>query len=182
MAAYAPLLPGIEIVVADIDENALAEARTRYGFKTIKLSQQGALPFDDEEWDMIFCNSVIEHVTIPKDGVWNMVEDDAFCSFAREQQAAFAAEIMRTTRNYFVQTPCRMFPIESHAWLPFVQYLPRRLLIPLLGNTNRWWLKRTQPDWCLMSKEEISSMFTDAEVIIERVFGLPRSLIAFRVV
>ena len=180
MAAYAHLLPGIEIIVADIDEVALAEAHSRYGFKTVKLLEQEPLPFRDTEWDLIFCNSVIEHVTIPKNKVWDVMDDNDFLSRARKQQAMFAAEIGRTARGYFVQTPHRAFPIESHTWLPFVQYLPRRLLIPVLRNTNRWWLKRTAPDWHLLDRKEMEAIFPDAKVITERVLGMPKSLIAFR--
>jgi SAM-dependent methyltransferase len=180
LAGYAHLLPGIEIIVADIDEAALSEAHTRYGFRTVRLPEQGPLPFADREWDVIFCNSVIEHVTVLKEGAWDIVGDSAFRGIARKHQARFAAEIMRTARSYFVQTPHRGFPIESHTWLPFAQYLPRKMLIRLLRSTNRWWPKSTTPDWYLMNRMEMGKLFPDAEVITERVAGMPKSLVAVR--
>ena len=180
MAAYAHLLPEVEIIVADIDEVALAKAHSCYGFKTVKLQEHGPLPFQDQECDLIFCNSVIEHITIPKNEVWDFVDDNTFRNLSRKHQTFFAAEIMRTARTYFVQTPHRAFPLESHTWLPFVQYLPRRSLIRLLRNTNRRWLKQTAPDWHLLDREEMEAIFPDAKVITERVLGMPKSLIAFR--
>ena len=66
------------------------------------------LPFGDAEFDVAFSNSVIEHVP-------------------HELQPAFASEISRVAKRYFVQTPNRYFPIEPHYQLPFFQFLPKGL-------------------------------------------------------
>jgi len=37
----------------------------------------------------------------------------------------FASEVRRVARSYWVQTPNRFFPIETHLWMPFVHLLPK---------------------------------------------------------
>ena len=61
-----------------------------------------ALPFRDRAFDVVFSNSVIEHV------------GDA------QSQQRFAHEVARVGRAYWVQTPNRWFPVEQHLLTPFV--------------------------------------------------------------
>lgn len=58
---------------------------------------------------------MIEHVTVPKARVWELRSGVQFRREARERQRAFADEVRRLGRQYFVQTPYRHFPIESHS-------------------------------------------------------------------
>ena len=62
--------------------------------------------YSDGEFDIVFSNSVIEHVP------------------DRAGQQRMAAEIRRVGRRYFVQTPNRYFPIEPHFLFPGFQFLP----------------------------------------------------------
>ena len=57
------------IWVADIDPQALEKAAQR-GFHTVLLPESGRLPFEDHEFDIVFCSSVIEHVTVPKSDIY----------------------------------------------------------------------------------------------------------------
>lgn len=65
------------------------------------------LTMPDKSYDIVFSNSVIEHV-----GDWN-------------SQVAFAAEVRRVGNGLWVQTPAREFPIEPHYLAPFIHYLPQ---------------------------------------------------------
>jgi hypothetical protein len=57
--------------------------------------------------------------------------------------AAFAEEIKRAGRRYFVQTPNRAFPLEPHVMMPLVNYLPKRWQRRLYRNFTLWgWLTR----------------------------------------
>src|SRR4029077_17683516 len=64
------------------------------------------LPFRDKSFDVVFSNSVIEHLGDP---------------FRHEQ---FAREIARVGVRYFVQTPNRWFPVEHHLLTPLIHFLP----------------------------------------------------------
>lgn len=168
------------VYIADLDARKLAEGHSRFGFTPVHIEEGGALPFPDRFFDIVHCSSVIEHVTVPKELVWQVRCGSEFRTRALLRQAQFAAEIARLGRQYFVQTPHRAFLLESHSWLPFVGYLPRRLLVPLLAFTNRFWVKRTAPDWHLLDKRQLAVLFEDATIIEERVLGLVKSLIAVK--
>ena len=168
------------VYVADMSAAAVARAHERFGFTPVVLDESGPLPFDDLSFDLVFCSSVIEHVTIPKSEIWGATDDQRFNSRARAHQRQFAADLRRVARAYFVQTPNRLFPIESHTWLPLVGYLPRRLLVPTLRVTNRVWVKQTAPDWRLLRRDEMADLFPDAEIVAEKVCGLAKSWMAIR--
>lgn len=131
-----------------------------------------ALPFPDRSYDIVFSNSVIEHV-----GEW-------------QDQAAFASEARRVGNAVWIQTPARECPIEPHYIAPFVHYLPKGLQKALLRWITPWgWLQRPtqrQIDDAvettrLLTQSEFRQLFPDCEIIVERIFGIiPKSYIAFR--
>lgn len=87
------------------------------------------LPFRDGAFDIVFSNSVIEHV------------GDA------ARQHAFAAEAARVGKGYWVQTPNRRFPVEVHLHTPFIHWLPRSWQHALVPHIAVWrWIVRTSPD------------------------------------
>jgi len=168
------------IYVADIDEQAVNEAATRYGFTPVVIPEEGRLPFPDKFFDIVFCSSVIEHVTVPKEEVWTLVSGSRFRDAAQRHQNEFADEIRRLGKGYFVQAPYRWFPIETHSWLPFVSYVPRRLQVPLIRFTNRFWMKKTSPDFYLPTMRDMKRYFPDASILKENALGMTKSLIAYR--
>jgi SAM-dependent methyltransferase len=117
-----------------------------------------ALPFSDHEFDVVYSNSVLEHVP-PTD------------------LERVAAEISRVGRRLFVQTPNRHFPIEPHALLPLVHWLPR-------GLGRRFWrlgvTGESYENIHLLDAHDLRRLFPDAEIVRERVGPLTKSLIAVR--
>jgi SAM-dependent methyltransferase len=168
------------VFIADIDAHAVAEGHRRFGFTPVVAGEDDSLPFPDGFFDIVHCSSVIEHVTIPKQQVWSHMSGLEFRRRSLERQRLFALEIIRLGRQYYVQTPNRWFPLESHTWLPFLGWLPRIALIPVLRSTNRFWVKKTQPDWNLLDAPTVSRLFEGACVIHERVLGLTKSVIALK--
>jgi SAM-dependent methyltransferase len=96
------LEPELEITGVDIAE------RPGYPGPFVRADASAGLPFENDEFDLVYCSSVIEHVP-------------------RERRAAFAAELRRVGRGWFVQTPAFSFPIEPHSLLPAAHWLPPRL-------------------------------------------------------
>lgn len=130
-----------------------------------------ALPFEVGQFDVVFSNSVIEHLR------------DA------DGQRAMASEVRRVGRRYFVQTPDATFPVEPHLLTPFIHYLPGAWRRALLRNFTVWGvLTRPTPEQCrafvdevrLLRKSELRALFPDARVLSERVAGLSKSLLAVR--
>jgi hypothetical protein len=129
------------------------------------------LPFRDGSFDIAYSNSVIEHV-----GEW-------------EDQVAFAAELRRVAPRYFVQTPNKHFLFEPHLIAPLIHFLPKRLSRKLVRWCSVWgWVER--PDQAavdvmlggirLLSRAEMTALFPDSEIVVERFLGMPKSLIAER--
>lgn len=133
------------------------------------------LPFPDQSFDLVFSNSVIEHV-----GPW-------------ERQVQFALEIARVGRAYFVQTPNRRFPVEQHLLTPFVHWLPRGWQRSLVRRFTVWEMV-TRPDAPqreyyldhylaairLVTAGEMARLFPAARIARERFCGLTKSLVAIK--
>jgi SAM-dependent methyltransferase len=166
--------------IADIDAAAMKDGADRYGYTPVVISETGRLPFSDGFFDIVFCSSVIEHVTVPKETIWSLTSGSRFRSIARQRQRAFAEEIRRMGNGYFVQVPYRWFPIETHTWLPFFSYLPRCAQIPLMRATYRFWIKKSIPDFHLPSELEMRNYFPDARILREKLFGVTKALIAYK--
>lgn len=168
------------VYIADIDASSVAEGSRRYGFNAVLIDESANLPFPDRFFDIVYCSSVIEHTTVPKSEVWNLKNDADFRAAAWKRQTIFAREITRLGKQYFVQTPARGFPVESHTWLPLVGYLPREFFLPVLQTSNRFWIKRAEPDFNLLNADEMSKLFPAAEIICEKKFGLTKSVMAIK--
>ena len=133
------------------------------------------LPFRDQSFEIVFSNSVIEHVGAP------------------DQQRRFANEIRRVGKSYWVQTPNRRFPVEQHLLTPFVHWLPRSMQRAWVTKWTVWdWVERPSPDRRdfyiqhflgdirLLSDTELAALFPDAEILRERSLGWTKSLIAVK--
>jgi SAM-dependent methyltransferase len=168
------------VYIADIDPALVNAGHRKFGFVPVVITQTGRLPFPDGFFDIVYCSSVIEHVTVPKEEVWSARSGKTFKRRAEESQAAFAREIRRLGKNYFVQTPNKWFPIESHTWLPFIGFAPRAAQLATIAVSNRFWIKRTSPDWHLLTAGEMRRLFPDAEIRRELFLGLTKSIMAIR--
>src|SRR4051794_26662392 len=91
------LAPGFAITRLDRDE------RPEHPGPCVRPAATRRLPFADNEFDLAYSNSVLEHVN---------------------DRAGLAREIRRVARSWWVQTPAFSFPIEPHALLPFAHWLP----------------------------------------------------------
>lgn len=121
------------------------------------------LPLADKSVDLAFSNSAIEHV-----GTF-------------EDQAKFAAEMLRVGKRVYCQTPCRMFPIDPHLSAFFLHWLPRRWLTPRAlryFTLNGWLLRRPYHyDVTWLTKRKLRRIFPGCEIRVERFLGLPKSFV-----
>lgn len=168
------------VSIADIDSDAIDRGSKVHGFTPILLKDEGKLPFSDRYFDVVFCSSVIEHVTVPKSEIWTIRSSKRFRERSIESQRDFAKEIERIGRQYFVQTPNRAFPLESHTWLPLVGTMPREIFVPLMSVTNRFWPKKSIPDFNLLDTSEMQKLFPEAKIVIERKYGFTKSIMAIK--
>lgn len=128
-----------------------------------------ALPFEDQSFDVVFSNSVIEHVG------------------STENQYRMAKEVMRVGKRFVVQTPSLWFPLEPHARLPFFQFLPRWLRAFLIYTFNINYFPRgktcrdclaVSDSTILLTRRKVGALFPGAVIVTERLWGIPKSYIA----
>ena len=170
------------VTIGELDPEALKRAAETYGFGGLQLDGSETLPVADGQFDVVFCSSVIEHVTGPKEITYELEDGAQFAALARAAQGNLAAEIRRISKRYFVQTPYKYFPIEQHSFLPFfVVLLPRRWQVRLMRFLHaHQWLKPVYPDFRLLTIKEMRALFPDAEIVFERYCGFVKSIIAIR--
>jgi Methyltransferase domain len=118
--------------------------------------------YKDISFDLVFSNSVIEHVG------------------GDTNQEKFAHEVQRLAKYHWVQTPSKYFPIEAHCGMPFWWFWPESLRRAFIA---RWRLKT--PKWTemvegttVLTKQRIQKLFPDSEIFTEKSFGFTKSYIA----
>jgi hypothetical protein len=158
--------PDVQIVTVN-----LLEEEQRHENLEPRVGDVTALAVDDASFDIVFSNSVIEHL------------------MTFEQQEKMAREVRRAGAVYWVQTPNFWFPVEPHFLTVGWHWLPRRVRIRLLQRRGFGWCARC-PDPTvaaryvdevrLMRRNELSRLFPDARIVRERIGPLTKSFIAIR--
>ena len=159
--------PDIHITLLNIEHTQSSYANVYSALGDARHMSQ----FDDQQFDVVYSNSVIEHV-----GSYN-------------DMRLMAKEIQRVGEHYFLQTPYRYFPIEPHFVCPLFQFLPLPAQVSLLQHFDLGWFRRTREkaeaeravrSIQLLSKSDLHSLFMDAVFEDERVFGITKSLLAYK--
>jgi SAM-dependent methyltransferase len=143
------LEPGLDITGVDLAE------RPDYPGPFVRADASAGLPFAEDQFDLVYCSSVIEHVPPTR-------------------RTAFAAEVRRVGRGWFVQTPAYSFPLEPHSLLPFAHWLPPRARRP-------YWRLGAAGDWeeiKLLRRFEVEALFGPA--LPERAGPLVKSWVSVR--
>ncbi len=126
--------------------------------------------FQTNEFDIVFSNSVIEHV-----GTY-------------EDQRRMANEVMRVGKRYFIQTPYLYFPIEPHFVFPFFQFLPINIRVWLVRNFDLGWYKKVTDKQTarnlvteinLLNTKKFVNLFPKATLYKEKFLVLTKSLILY---
>ena len=127
--------------------------------------------FHDKEFEIVFSNSVIEHVG----------------SYAH--QAQMAQEVQRVGERYYVQTPNRYFPLEPHFLFPFFQFLPLNLRVFLVTHFQLGWRGKIRDrqeaveavnEIRLLTEKELKRLFPGATIYKEKLLGLTKSFIVYK--
>lgn len=159
--------PGnVRVTLLNIDHQPVTSA----SFVSAAGDARSMPEFRDKSFDVVFSNSVIEHVG------------------SYEEQRRMAREVMRVGKRYFVQTPNKRFPLEPHFLFPFFQYLPSVVRAQMVHRFDVGWYKRI-PDYAaakaevdsiqLLTRKKFLALFPGATLHVERLAGLPKSFVAY---
>ena len=127
--------------------------------------------YDDNYFDVVHSNSVIEHV-----GHWPEIQ-------------AMAKEIRRIAPHYFVQTPNFGFPVEPHFRTLFFHWYPEAVRAHMLMKKTRGFrtkepsldaAMRNIQSVNLLTVNQMRTLFPDGRIQLEKYFGLNKSITAIR--
>jgi SAM-dependent methyltransferase len=121
-----------------------------------------SLPFDDDEFDVVFSSAVLEHVG------------------PRDHQQRFVDELLRVGKRYFATTPNRWFPVDLHTGLPVIHWMPQSIhQAALRGLGMDFWASTDNLN--LLSAAAFVDLFppeASVELIKFRTAGMTSNLIA----
>lgn len=147
----------------------LFKEKVKYpNFKSIAGDACDLSSFNDNEFDVVFSNSVIEHL------------------FKKGNQFKMASEVMRVGKYHFIQTPNLYFPIEPHFLFPLFQFLPLKIKIFLLTKTtlirgikrDKEAAEKKVNEIRLLSKKQLKELFPHSLIYEEKFWGMTKSFIA----
>lgn len=127
--------------------------------------------FADQQFDIVFSNSTIEHVGDYDD------------------QHRMAKEVKRLGKQYFIQTPNKFFPVEPHFAFPLFQFLPISMRAWLAHTFAMGWRTNPIEDYQaavdevssirLLSQREFNNLFPESNIYQEKYLGLNKSFVAY---
>jgi ubiquinone/menaquinone biosynthesis C-methylase UbiE len=127
--------------------------------------------FQDHEFDVVYSNSVVEHV-----GDW-------------ANKRRMANEVRRLAPQYFVQTPSFWFPFEPHLRLPLIHWLPAPLQRAAVKRRAWGFYRKAQDhheayeilsETALLDRDDMIALFPEAEIVKEKFGFICKSLMAIR--
>lgn len=156
----------IEIILLNVSKEEINHPM----LKSIAGDARRLIDIKDKEFDIVFSHSVIEHVG------------------GFDDQRRMAEEIKRVGKRYFLQTPNRFFPVETHFLFPMFQFIPLCIKVWLVSHFDIGWYRRT-PDKKkaleivksirLLTKKELCELFPEGRIDGERFFGLTKSFLVY---
>ncbi|MCB1119376.1 MAG: class I SAM-dependent methyltransferase [Chlamydiia bacterium] len=161
---------GIAITLLNSDPAQLTFSKQGTQFEIVEGNACHMPQFSDQSFDLVYSNSVIEHVG----------------DYHSQQQ--MMQEICRIGKQFFVQTPNYYFPIEPHFLMPCFQFLPISWRIFLLRHVTLGWkncaqdpakAERDVRSIQLLTQKQFQALCPDAKLYKEELFGLTKSFVLY---
>ena len=150
-----------KVTITSIEDcNFLVEM---YGLETFVMTKaKESFPFEDNEFNLLFCSAVLEHVG------------------NRQDQKFFINECLRGAKRGLLVTPDRYFPLEMHTFIPFLHWLPwgafQKIVKVIKRKDGQFWADINNLN--LLSKRNIKEMgFTNFKVCFIRTCGFKSNLV-----
>jgi len=161
---------GIHIVLLNLQQMPISNPKV---FTSIAGTATNLSDWADQSIDLIFSNSVIEHL------------------FTWTNQKQMASEVQRVGKSFFIQTPNYYFPIEPHWLFPFFQFFPKNWRVALT-RLRSWghmpqhkdllYAQQLVAEVRLLTPSEMNDLFPTASIYYERWCGLNKSISAYKII
>ncbi len=154
----------LNITCVNLPGVAKSTYKTHHNIQYIEGDACSMPHFNRGDFDIVFSNSVIEHVG------------------DLENRRKFSEEVLRISDNYWIQTPSKFFPIEAHCGMLLWWFYPEALRQHFI---KKWFVKL--PAWTemvasttVLSKTHLAELFPHATIVTEW-FVFPKAYIAYAV-
>lgn len=163
----ADLVPA-DLTLLNIEDDGQSRSHSgRFETLKVRLYDGHTIPFPDGHFDVLICNSVIEHVP-------------------PAQRARLCSEISRVAKYHFVQTPAYEFPIEPHFVFPAIHWMPRAIgrecvrfgIWAILNRPTRAKMNAYFDEVSLLRHRDIAGLLPTSRIAEERLLGLVKSYTA----
>lgn len=157
-----------ELTITNIEDPPVTDS---VKFRYVKADASNLRMFEDKSFDIVFSNSMIEHIPDP----------------AKRHQAA--REIARIGKSFLVQTPAYWIPVEPHFLFPYFQLLPRFIQLFMVKSFSMGWFKKcsTEEEAAvlidsirLLKRKEVRVLFPGSAIYTERALLFPKSYLAVK--
>jgi SAM-dependent methyltransferase len=166
LKTYYNVSPKQLVLLNTPDETALPESDSY----TVKIADGCHLPYDNDSFDLVFSNSVIEHVG------------------CRKEMAQFSKECERVGKRIYIQTPNRWFPVDAHLGVAFIHWLPRPLYKRLCFLSLRYPFTINNPaekknfdlefeTTRLLTQSQLKTLFPTRRIVPEKFLFLVKSFV-----
>lgn len=161
---------GVEITLLNLDLMQLgcSDRQGETKFTTVIGDARDLSGYQDKFFDIVFSNSVLEHVG------------------GREDQRAMMKEVVRVGVRFFVQTPNYWFPVEPHFHVLGFQFMPIALRAWLLCHFRLGWsdkmrnkdeAQKVVKSVRLLSERQLRELCPRARIVKEKFFGFTKSFV-----
>ncbi len=140
------------VTMLGIHEGAFLE-ETFPGTRYVRYQPGAPFPFADRQFDVCYCNAVIEHVGLEGD------------------RRRFLRELLRVGRRVFLTTPNRWYPVDFHKMIPFLHWLPQSWYRRILGAIGDDFYGRKE-NLDLLSRGALDRLLRDS--------GVPYRILPYR--
>ncbi|KPQ36169.1 MAG: Methyltransferase domain [Phormidesmis priestleyi Ana] len=160
------IVPKKLVLLNTPSENLLCES----GDYTVKIADGCNLPYENQSFDLVFSNSVLEHVG------------------RKNEMVQFSQECERVGKKIYIQTPNRWFPVDAHLGVAFIHWLPRPLYKKLCFLSLRYPFTINNPierrnfdrefeTTELLTLNQLQHLFPQRKIVAEKFLFLKKSFV-----
>lgn len=118
--------------------------KTKYPKVNAVIYDGNYFPFQDQAFDIVWSNAVLEHVG------------------NRDKQILFLKEIKRVGKRAFITTPNKYFPVEIHTRTVLLHFLPQKIFYKYLRFIGKKWATGSYMN--LLSNNTILALLKEAGI------------------